>query len=93
MDVMTEHEFRRLLAERGYEEIRETDYRPGSANELHAHEFSALLLVREGEFILELEDRDETFGVGQVCDVPAGTVHAERTAELGARVIAGLRHE
>lgn len=92
MDAMTEHEFRQLLAERGYDEIREADYPPRSTNELHAHEFSALLLVREGEFILELEDGRETFVAGQMCDVPAGTVHAESTAEVGAHVIAGLKH-
>ena len=56
METMTEHEFRQLLTERGYDEIRETTYEPDSSNELHTHEFSALLLVLEGEFILERED-------------------------------------
>ena len=89
---MTEQEFRQLLTSRGYDEVRETDYQPRSENELHTHEFSALLLVTEGEFILEREDGSQTFVVGETCDVPAGTVHAERTAEVGARVLAGLRH-
>lgn len=92
MKVMTEHDFRQLLAERGYDEIRETDYAPGSDSELHTHEFSALLMVLDGEFILGREDGNETFTVGQTCEVPAGTVHAERTAEVGARVLAGLKH-
>jgi len=89
--VMTEHDFRELLAARGYDEIRETDYEPKSTNELHTHEFSALLMVLDGEFILERPDGRETFVAGEMCDVPAGTVHAE-ASELGARVLAGLRH-
>lgn len=88
---MTEHEFRELLAARGYDEIRETDYAPWSGNELHTHDFSALLMVLEGEFILASEDGSETYLAGQTCDVPAGTLHAERTAGLGARVIAGIK--
>ena len=91
METMTEHEFRQLLAERGYDEIRETTYEPESSNELHTHEFSALLLVLDGEFILERENGSQTFLAGQMCDVPTGTVHAERTAAVGARVIAGLK--
>lgn len=89
---MTEQEFQQLLASRGYDEVRKTDYQPMTENELHTHEFSALLLVLEGEFILEREDGSQTFVAGQTCDVPAGTVHAERTAEVGARVLAGLKH-
>lgn len=92
MKVMTEHEFRELLAAKGYDELRETSYEPESENELHTHQFSALLMVLDGEFILDREDGSETFVAGQMCDVPAGTVHAERTAELGARVLAGLKH-
>lgn len=88
---MNEHDFRELLAARGYDEIRKTDYAPGTENELHAHEFSALLLVLEGEFILAREDGRETLMPGQTCDVPAGTVHAECTAEAGALVIAGIK--
>lgn len=88
---MTEQEFRELLAARGYDEIRETEYPPGSENELHAHGFSALLMVLDGEFVLQREDGNETFLAGQMCDVPAGTVHAECTAEFGARVLAGIK--
>ncbi len=91
METMTEHEFHQLLAERGYDEIRETTYEPESSNELHTHEFSALLLVLEGEFILEREDGRQTFLAGQTCEVPAGSVHAERAAAVGAHVIAGLK--
>ena len=90
--MMTEDEFRGILRDRGYEDLRETEYGPGSENDLHTHEFSALLMVLEGEFILIREEGAETFTVGQTCEVPAGTVHAERTGAVGARVLAGLEH-
>ena len=88
---MTEQEFRELLAARGYNEIRETEYSPQFENELHTHDFSALLMVLEGEFVLGREGGGETFLAGETCEVPAGTLHAERTAELGARVLAGIK--
>ncbi len=89
---MTEGDFRELLAAQGYNEIRETAYEPGSENELHTHEFSALLMVLEGEFVLVGEQGVERFGAGEMCDVPAGTVHAERTDASPARVLAGIKY-
>ena len=89
---VTEGEFRDLLAEQGYDEIRDVVYEPDADGELHTHEFSAKVLVLEGQFTLGLENGSETFEPGQTCDVPAGTVHAERTSALGARVLAGVKH-
>ena len=88
---MTEDEFRGLLADNGFDEIRETQYAPNTENELHTHAFDALLMVLDGEFILVREDGSEAFLAGQTCDVPAGTVHAERSAAAGARVLAGIK--
>ena len=48
-------------------------------------------MVLEGEFILAREDGSETVLGGQTCDAPAGTVHTERTTQLGARVLAGIK--
>lgn len=89
---MIEEDFRALLSEEGYDEVRDVVYEPGADSELHTHEFSAKVLVLEGQFTLGLENGSETFEPGQTCEVPAGTVHAERTSELGARVLAGIKH-
>ncbi|MDG2114649.1 MAG: AraC family transcriptional regulator [Actinomycetota bacterium] len=88
---MTEDEFRALLASRGFDEIRETEYEAASENELHTHDFDALLMVLDGEFILVRDEGSETLVAGQTCDVPAGTSHAERTGEVGARVLVGIK--
>ena len=88
---MTEDDFRLVLTEQGYDEIRAVDYAPGRDGDLHTHDFSAMLLVLEGEFILVREDGSETLLAGETCAVPAGTVHSERTGEVGARVLAGIK--
>ena len=89
---MTEEEFRTTLQLEGWDVIRVTDYQPRHHSELHAHEFSAKLLVLEGAFVLAKPDGDECFLAGQLCVVPAGTQHAERTRDSAARVIAGITH-
>ena len=97
---MTEDDFRELLASQGCDDIREVSYSAGhwsvdNSNAfalLHTHEFAAHLLVLEGEFILELEDGEHTFKAGETCQVSSGTVHAEHTGEVSARVLAGLTH-
>lgn len=90
----TEAEFRAGLRRDGFDdEIRITSYEPcADAGELHAHDFSARVLVLEGAFTLRYEDGPQTLTAGQCCQLDAGTRHAEGAGEHGARVLAGLRH-
>ena len=88
---MTEREFREALARGGYDEVRTVEYEPGMDGELHTHEFSAMAFVLDGELTLAFEDGPATFAAGQWCEVPAGTVHAERTTDVGARILVGTR--
>jgi quercetin dioxygenase-like cupin family protein/rubrerythrin len=90
----TEADFRAGLRADGFDdEIRITSYEPGaSAGELHAHPFSARVLVLEGDFTLRYEDRSETLAAGRCCQLDAGTRHAEAAGARGARVLAGLKH-
>jgi mannose-6-phosphate isomerase-like protein (cupin superfamily) len=50
-----------------------------------------MLLVAEGEFQVVYEGGTETFGPGDWCEVPAGTVHYEQTGPAGALVLAGTK--
>jgi mannose-6-phosphate isomerase-like protein (cupin superfamily) len=92
--AVTEADFRAGLRRDGFDdEIRITNYEPCTeASELHAHDFSARLLVLGGEFILHDDSGPKTFSAGQCCEVPAGTRHAEASGMQGARVLAGLKH-
>jgi quercetin dioxygenase-like cupin family protein len=88
---MNENEFRTLLADKGYGDVGVKEWDPNSDGEFHTHEFSALLMVTRGEFRVVLEDEVQTFGPGEWCDVPAGTVHYEQTGADGATVLAGRK--
>ena len=88
---MTNTEFDKFLADNGYSKAKRVEYGPGADGELHTHEFSAAVMVAEGEFTLGYEDGDQVFRPGDFCEVPAGTLHVERTGELGAVILAGQK--
>ncbi len=88
---MTENEFRDQLKASGYNEPTVTTYEPNADGQFHAHDFSAMLMVTEGEFRLVLEDETKTFSSGEWCEVPAGTVHYEQSGSEGALVLAGKK--
>jgi quercetin dioxygenase-like cupin family protein len=91
--TVSEKDFRAGLRNDGFDdEIRITQYEPGVTGELHCHDFSARVLVLEGAFVLNYEDGPQTFTAGQCCQLDAGTMHAECTGGIGARVLAGLKH-
>ncbi len=88
---MTENEFRSRLKASGYGEPTVTAYEPNADGEFHTHDFSAMLMVTEGEFRLVLQDETQTFMQGDWCEVPAGTVHYEQSGAAGASVLAGKK--
>ena len=90
----TEAEFRAALRRDGFDdEIRITNYDAGVPGaELHAHEFSARLLVLDGVFILRTEGEPLVLHAGECCNVDAGMRHSESTGDAPARVLAGLKH-
>ncbi len=90
-DGMTEEEFRNQLAAAGYGEPSTTAYGPNADGEFHTHDFSALLMVTDGEFQVVLEDETKVLKSGDWCEVVAGTVHCEQTGANGATVVAGTR--
>lgn len=83
---MNEVEFRQRAADLGYGEPQAKDYAPNQSGDLHSHDFSAIAMVADGEFILEFEDGEVTYGPGDSCEVAAGTMHSEKTGSAGATV-------
>ena len=84
---MDEAQYRERLRKSGYGEAQIRDYEPGLDNKMHTHDFSAMVLVLSGEFILAREGGAATFGPGDCCEVEAGTLHAEQTGPSGATVL------
>lgn len=88
---MTEDEFRSELMARGYGEPRSYEFEPDADGELHSHEFSAMAMVTEGEFRLGLTDETRVMGVGDWCEVSAGTLHSEMAGAVGATLLVGTK--
>ena len=55
------------------------------------HDFDARLFVLEGSITLVFGADRCTFGPGDSCNVPAGTMHEEHTEADGVRYMAGRR--
>lgn len=88
---MTDAEFRAMVADEGYPEVRPISYEPHHAPDLHTHDFDAKGLVLSGSLTIVLDDASTTFASGEVYDVPAGTRHAEHTGAAATSVIVGVR--
>ena len=88
--AMNRAEFEADLRREGYE-LREGKIEPNVHREAHAHEFDARLLVLEGSVTLVFGTDRCTYGPGDSCDVPAGTMHEEHTEAEGVRFLAGRR--
>ena len=88
--AMNRAEFEADLRRDGYE-LREGKIEPNVHRDAHAHEFDARLFVLEGSVKLVFGTGPCTYGPGDSCDVPAGTMHEEHTESDGVRFLAGRR--
>lgn len=84
---MEESEFRQHVAQLGYQEPVTRVYEPNLRGQLHAHEFSASLLVLRGTFSLAFENESIELSPGETWEVPAGILHDERTGADGATIL------
>jgi quercetin dioxygenase-like cupin family protein len=87
---MTRAEFEAELLREGYE-IREGEIEPNEHRKAHAHGYDARVLVLDGSITLVFGTDRITYGPGDSCSVPAGTVHEEHTDADGVRYVSGRR--
>jgi hypothetical protein len=73
-------EFRRDALARGFDEVLERRWNPGTVIDTHTHPFDADALVVDGE--MWLDDRHLT--AGGTFQLARGTPHAERYGPAGA---------
>jgi quercetin dioxygenase-like cupin family protein len=90
MYAMNKAEFEADLLREGYE-VREGGMEPNVHREAHAHGFDARVFVLDGSITLVFGDDRHTYGPGDSCAVPAGTMHEEHTEADGVRYVAGRR--
>jgi quercetin dioxygenase-like cupin family protein len=87
---MNKAEFEADLIREGYE-VRSGEIKPNEHREAHAHSFDARIFLLDGSITLVFGDDRHTYGPGDACIVPAGTMHEEHTEADGARYVAGRR--
>jgi quercetin dioxygenase-like cupin family protein len=89
---MNQADFANKLAAEGYGETVDRHMEADHFNPEHAHEFDACVLVVEGEMTIARNGKPETFRAGDLCTMPAGTLHTEKSGPAGARYLAGRRY-
>jgi quercetin dioxygenase-like cupin family protein len=89
--MMSDGDFRAQLQEKGYRDVELKTFEADLDGPMHTHDFSVMLLVMAGEFTLARQDGATTFQPGEVCQLDAGTLHAEKTGRDGARVLLGRK--
>jgi quercetin dioxygenase-like cupin family protein len=89
---MNRAEFETKCAAEGYGEIVDREMEADHFNAEHSHEFDAYVLVIGGEMTIARDGKPETFRAGDMCTVPAGTMHTEKCGPAGAHYLAGRRY-
>lgn len=82
--------FEAALQSDGYT-CREGSIEPHAHRPAHTHEYDVQLLVLDGAITLVFGSERHSYGPGDLCTVPAGTVHEEHTGADGVRYLIGRR--
>ena len=88
---MNEDQFRQRLREKSYGQGEFKEYPPNTDGPMHTHDFSVMLLVVSGEFVLAHESGATTYRPGEICELAAGAKHVERSGSSGARILLGRK--
>jgi mannose-6-phosphate isomerase-like protein (cupin superfamily) len=62
---------------------------PGFAEEMHAHDFDARIMVLAGEITVTRESKSDVFHAGDHCEIPAGCQHTTNVGREGVAYIVG----
>ena len=91
---MERAEFERKLQAEGYTELFDRHMEASGTGPEHSHEFDALLFVLKGEMTIARNGKPETFRAGDLCSVPAGTLHTEQfgSGSEGVHYLAAWRY-
>ena len=87
---MTRAGFEAACLREGYE-VGEGEIQAYVRRPPHVHDFDARLFVLEGSLTLIRGQDPATYGPGESCAVPAGTLPAEHREADGARLVYGGR--
>lgn len=90
---MTEHEFRKLLAEQGFDEPLLIERAASTELDNHVHPFEALALILSGDITISTEQGDTTYHPGETFHLQPNELHREAFGEQGVSYLAGRKYE
>lgn len=85
---LTREGFESDLRREGFEVVH-GGQKPGFAEDLHAHDFDARIMVLSGEITVCRDNRADRFQAGDHCEIPAGCLHSTQTGPEGVAFIVG----
>ena len=85
---LTREAFESDLRREGFEVVH-GGQKGGFAEELHAHDFDVRIMVLSGETTVTRDNKAETFGAGDHCEIPAGCLHTTQVGPEGVAYIVG----
>jgi quercetin dioxygenase-like cupin family protein len=89
---MNQADFEKKLKAGGYGEVVDRTMEANHFNPEHSHEFDACVFVVDGEMTIACHGKPQVFHAGDICIVPAGTLHTEKCGPAGAHYLAGRRY-
>lgn len=90
---MTEHEFRKLLAEQGFDEPLLIERAASAQLDNHVHPFEALALILTGNITISTEQGDTTYHPGETFHLQPNELHREAFGPQGVSYLAGRKYE
>lgn len=90
---MTEHEFRTLLAEQGFDAPVLVEREAATQLDNHVHPFEALALILSGDITISTEASDTTYHPGETFHLQANELHREAFGPQGVRYLAGRKYD
>ena len=85
---LTRAAFESDLRREGFEVVH-GGQQPNFAEELHAHDFDARIMVLSGEITVTRDNKADTFRAGDHCEIPAGCQHTTNVGPEGVALMVG----
>ena len=86
--ILTREAFESDLRREGFDVVN-GGQQPGFAEDLHAHDFDARIMVLAGEITVSRDGRSDVFRAGDHCEISAGCQHTTKAGPEGVAYIVG----
>ena len=91
LNAALEADFRAQATAQGFPEPMPAPRAALLNNDTHTHDFTAFIIVLDGEFTVTTDAGATTYGPGETFTIVAGTPHAERAGSAGANLLIARR--